>query len=250
MKKQFLIYIFFVLLFYSCSGDSELSNDSLLIKKMVSTTNGNSKTTNYFYNGNKLTSIQYETISLNYTYLDDNIINIKRTNGSFIESETYFEYDSQERVSSELFVYYVSNISEKTIYTYLTGNTISYQKYYGDTFSQPNIGDSGVIYNTYLGDKHKIEQYSQGQLFRKQVWTYDDKNNPLKNIVGINKLPLHLGKYNNCLTAEYYNSSFALERNSTLQYTYNRNDFPTQCIQNLYYNNILTDIIEINYFYE
>lgn len=249
MKNQLLLFSFLVLLFTSCSNDSESNNDSILIKKIVSVSNGSSNTTNFFYDGNKLTSIQVGTVNLNYTYLDNNIINIKRNNGSFFESETIFEYDNQERIISELYIDNFNDFSERTVYEYQADNTIAYQKYFGDAFSQPNIGNSGVIYNTNLGETYKIEQFSQGQLFRKSVWTYDTKNNPLKNIVGFNKQPLHAGKFHNYLTSDLY-QNFELVSNSTFEYSYNGNDFPIQCIQNLYHNAALSSTVEINYFYE
>lgn len=253
MKKLVLSLIAFVFVSSSCSRDDAsgvITPSSILIKKIVSVSNGNSTTTLYNYDGNKLTQIIFGNYILNFTYSANNIVKIERLDNNFLEFETFIEYDVQQRVSSELFVYYNLDYSEKTLYTYNNDNTVSFQKYFGDTFSQSNLGENGIIYNDSNNETYKVEQFIQGSLSNKIIWSYDNKNNPLKNVMGYNKQPLIFGKFFNNITTDNYDSNNEIITNSTFEYTYDSNEFPINCTQFFYEDNNLISTTQISYFYE
>ena len=251
MKNFLSILFLFSLLLFSCSSNDSSNNESeILIKKIVSVSNGNSYETTFSYNGDQLNEIVIGSNRLKYTYLNNNITNIKRYSSGLFQSEIFLEYDSQQRVSSELYIDYLTSTSEKTFYTYNSDNTVSLQKYFGDTISsQPNIGNSGIIYNDSNGETYKIENFNQGNLANKTVWAFDNKNNPLKNIIGYNKQPTILGKFFNNISTENFDSTNAIISNSTFNYTYNSNNFPESCVQDYYDNGVLQNSTAISYFY-
>jgi len=250
MKKISTILFLLSISLISCSSDnSESKNNSQLIRKIVSVSNGNSYETTFSYDGNKLNEVLNGTNKLEYTYVNNNITSVKRYSINLLQSETLLEYDSQERVSSELYIDYLTSTSEKTFYTYNNNNTVSLQKYFGDISSQPNTGSTGTIYNNVNGETYSIENFYQGNLSSKIVWTYDNKNNPFKNIIGYNKQPTILGKFFNNITTENFDSSNTLTSNSTFNYTYNQNNFPQSCVQDFYNNGVLLSTTSINYFY-
>jgi hypothetical protein len=246
--KRSLCFLSLVMLFLvSCSNDSNAIDESLLIKKIVVESEDFLNTTNFTYEGTKLKTISIGSLKIEHTYSGNNIIKIKRNNGGFSDLETTFEYDNQDRVSSELNVN--EDSAELVVYSYNNDTTISYQKYYGDKFSQPNIGNTGILYQDTNGEILKIEQFNQGLLESKSVWSYDAKNNPFKNIAGFNKLPGRNGKYFNNLTSDNFNSTNQLINSSTFEYNYNNSNFPITCTQSFYENESLVKQVKINYFY-
>ena len=250
MRKILFILSVAFLFLSSCSSDSETNtNSGVLIKKIVSISEGSSMETNFTYNGTKLNTITVDGIRIEHFYAGDNITKIMRYNGVSLELETTYEYDNQGRVSSELTKFYLNDFLNKVIYTYNDDQTITFQEYFGSSNPPTNLGDTGTINKTSSGEISQIETYNQSIFSGRQTNTYDAKNSIFRNITGYDKLPGQYGKFHNQLTTNSYNSANELESNSTFEYNYNASNFPTNCTQLFYQNQNLLRTVEINYFY-
>ena len=250
MRKILFILSVAVLFLSSCSSDSESSESSfLLVKKIVTLSSVMERTITFTYNGAKLNTIEVDGSVLQHTYSGDNIVNVKRYSGDLLEGETFYEYDNLGRVSSELFVYYLSDFSQKSVYTYNSNNTISYETLSGDQFSQSPNGISGLITQGQHGEILKVEVFNQGVLVNTNVYTYDAKNSPFKNIVGYGKLPSNTDKVFNMITSTSLNINQEINTNSTYDYTYNGNNFPTQRNQSFFNNEGIMTSVNSTYFY-
>lgn len=250
MKKSLYFLSLVVLFLTSCSSDSESSDEPLLLlKKIVTVSNDSSRTISFTYNGTKLNTIELDGFVLQHTYSGNKIVNVKRYSGEMLEGETFYEYDNLGRVSSELFVYYVSDFSQKKIYTYNSNNTISYQMLSGDQFTQTPNGYSGLINQGTNGEVLKVEVFNQGVIFNTDVYTYDTKNSPYKNIVGYDKLPINTDKIFNVLTSKNFNVNQEINTNSIFDYTYNSNNFPTERNQSFYNSEGELSSVSSTYFY-
>ncbi|WP_432672985.1 hypothetical protein [Flavobacterium sp. SM2513] len=205
--------------------------------------------TNFTYNGTKLNTITVEGIRIEHFYTGDNITKIKRYNGVSLELETIYDYDNQGRVSSEFTTFYLNDFLGKVVYAYNDDQTITFQEYFGSSNPPTNLGDTGTIEKTSSGEISQIETYNQSAFSRRQTNTYDAKNSIFKNITGYDKLPRKYAKFHNQLTTNSYNSANELESNSTFEYNYNTNDFPTNCTQLFYQNGNVVNTVQITYFY-
>ena len=247
--KNLLFFLSFIIL-ASCSSDSEADTSSgLLIKKIVSVSEGSSMETNFTYNGTKLNTIIVGGIRIEHFYTGDNITKIKRYNGVSLELETIYEYNNQGRVSSELTTFYLNDFLDKVVYTYNDNQTITFQEYFGSSNPPTNLGNTGTIEKTSNGEISQIATYNQSVFSGRQTNTYDAKNSIFKNITGYDKLPRQFAKFHNQLTTNSYNSANELESNSTFEYNYSSSNFPANCTQLFYQNGNLLNTIEINYTY-
>lgn len=250
------IVLFFVLMLI-CSSCSTSSNDvdsgsGLLVSKIVSTSSsgGTPYVSTFSYSGNKITESNYSSTKNIYTYSGNNIASIKTLDGATLYYLDTFTYDSNGNVSSETINYYLNDFSEKKVFTYNSDSTISVTIYSGTINTASNLDRKSKIFVDAIGEITKIENYDlSDNLTSKTVYTNDGKNSPFKNILGFNKQPYFFGKYCNTLTSDSYNSSGQIVTNSTFQYVYNSNNFPTSCSQNFYNNGSLTSTTTIQYFY-
>ena len=250
MKKRFYFLSLVVLLLSSCSSDSENSDsDLVLIKKIVTVFNDSSSTISFTYNGTKLNTIKFENYVLEHTYSGDQIMNVKRYSGQMLEGETFYEYDNLGRVASELFVYYLGDFSQKNTYTYNDNNTISFQMLSGDQFSQSPNGKSGLITQGSNGEALKVEVFNEGVFSSSEVFTYDAKNSPYKNITGYDKLPMNREIISNLIASVSLNADLNMETNSNYEYSYNGGNFPENRIQSFYENGVLKSNVNSSYFY-
>lgn len=247
MKKSLYILSVVFLIFTSCSTDSD--NSVLLIKKIVAVSENSAITTIFSYNGTKLNTIVVDNFRLEHTYSGDKIVNVKRYYGTSLDEETFYEYDNLGRVSSELIVYYVSDFSQKNIYTYNANNTISFQILSGDQSSQSPTNRSGLISRGTNEEVLKVEFFNQDVLTSSEVFTYDAKNSPYKNIMGYDKLPLNRENIFNMLTSVSSNANQDSGTNSIYEYGYNGSNFPETRMQSFYENGVLQSNVNSSYFY-
>lgn len=227
MKKLFALVSAFALVFTSCSNDEDDNSNNIpdvLVTKIIETYDDNSTyTTEYVYSGTKLVSStgsdgEYEL----FTYTGNLITKIEYflSDDTLDELETY-TYDSSDRLISFVRVFPTNtDWGNKETYTYNTNGTISVNYYSGDYNSQTNLDQTGVI--TFLNGEISQIATSDGNT---DDYTYDNKNNPFKNVLGYNKIyftdALTDGVVNNVVTmtssltgGSYVNTN-----------TYNSNDF-------------------------
>ena len=184
----------------------------------------------YSYDGNKLLNISNGEVIVNFTYNEDNKISTVYNPGFYVAE---YEYDNQGRVS----VY---------IYTEFDGDETPETPQANFVYNQ-----DGSVIQTWQGSQEVITRLfdDNGNMVTRIggttiYYTYDNKNNPFKNITGngfalgvFTQQPFLLwaGVSNNVLTYE--------NENNILFYTYDDDDFPTN-INSPY---ILRDGIE-NYY--
>ena len=233
------ILLLSALLIFACSGDDSSDNNSSNYKLVdtyqysyVDNDQGSDNFGNlyegvvsYNYDGNKLLNVTDDEsgVLVNYTYNEDNLISAVYFSGGDVAE---FEYDNQGRLS----VYTYTDVDD-----YPPG--------------QPGIDVANFVYNqdgsvvqTWQGEGQSTYTFlfdQNGNITKtinpdawdgntEKNYTYDNKNNPFKNILGhsffVNIwyqaiLPsLGLGINNNVITAENENNIFF--------YTYDEDDYP------------------------
>lgn len=190
MKKILLFFCAATFVLNSCSSDDlpdSVTSDGVLLKKTIATNaKGKKVTTIYTYDGNKLVSMIDDSgdVGIYYTYTADLITKItyKLPDGTIEQVDT-FEYDSNKRVISYVRSEPTDEIGTKELYTYNADGSVSVKDYTGDDKSQTFFNGNAKIFFT-NGEVSKItSDYSSNV-----VYTYDDKNNPDKNVLGEDKL--------------------------------------------------------------
>lgn len=175
MKKVILILSTVSILLIACSKSdsaSPIEQPKILVKKIIETNTQTGATLTYVcqYVGNKIIktistdssgSITTET----FTYTGDLIT--KRQSGTSTDD---YVYDTNNRLISQIH----------------TDN--SYVMHYNYTYnSDATVTENGErrIYFTAEGDISRIKSYdSNGQTTQDRTYTYDNSNNPFKNITG------------------------------------------------------------------
>lgn len=225
MKK--LIYLFCAFTFlFSCSSDDSNENQPILVTQITT----NNIVSNLTYNGTKLISIVSESGNTQeFTYTGDLISKIKYyVLGSSNFTESSFEYNSDGKINMGITLFQGNDpYGVKSVYTYNSDGTISYNFYLGNLVSQTELISSSKLFIGTNDEIVKVEEYdNDGDIFERYEYTYDTKNNPIKNITGFNKLPFNRdGKYFNvlnCITMGGFSSE-----NLTNQFQYNSNNYPS-----------------------
>ena len=225
MKKLLYLFSAIALTLASCSSEDDSNNISdVLVTKIIETYEDNSTyTTEYVYSGTKLVSStdsdgEYQL----FTYTGNLITKIEYflSDDTLDQVETY-TYDSSDRLISFVRVFPTdTDWGNKETYTYNTNGTISVNYYSGDYNSQTNLDQTGVI--TFLNGEISQIATSDGNT---DDYTYDNKNNPFKNVLGYNKI-----YFTDALTDGVVNNIVTMTSSSTggsyvNTNTYNSNDF-------------------------
>ncbi|MBN8640282.1 MAG: hypothetical protein J0L86_00590 [Flavobacteriales bacterium] len=250
MKKLLVLLSVTFMILTSCSSDSsDNQNNSELVKKIISTSGSSTNTIQYTYNGNKLLSISYNNSqTIQYTYSGNLIINVKKYQpNNFLAGETIYTYDSSQRVSQERYIDYYSSYEETKIYTHNADNTVDFIVV---DESLNLTGSTGVIYLNATGEVTKIEKFFQGNFASRYEVTNDNKNNPLKNITGYDKLPTTFNQMHNNLLTKYTNYLGVETSRSEFEYTYNADDYVNTFQQKLYNDGVLQSTTSVQYLYE
>jgi hypothetical protein len=221
---------------YSTSVVIEPLDDTVFLQQTIDAyTDGNVITTDYNYNGNRLVSIisndAVDTFDLYFSYTGSLITKMeyKFEDGTVEQTET-FEYDANNSLIAYKLVVPDDQGGYGFRYTYVynADGTITGTKYIGDASSQEDLSLTETISFT-DGEVTSIVT-STGSSY---TYTYDTKNNPLRNVVGLSKIAFAGGEGNSAkfnLTREVIVNG--LETN-TYNYTYQYlpNNYPTQSIQ-------------------
>jgi hypothetical protein len=222
MKKIIYIYSIIFLILQSCSNDdnSENSNNNegILLKKIESS---NDPDPTYFvYNDTKLNwySIGDETGQIyrnQFTYSGDLIIKFEwyENNQPTGEKETYSYVNNK---LSETRVYSPGAILEfKENYLYNVDGTV-------DVNSTGYNGNSNSFVKIFLDSNNNVIKTIESNQIR--LFEFDNKNNPIKNITGFDKLNLRNGhgSGNNNLTKSF-------NPNIIYNFQYNSQNYPLSC---------------------
>ncbi|KAF2337720.1 hypothetical protein [Flavobacterium ginsenosidimutans] len=228
MKKILCLFGALTLLLTSCSSEDSPSSDLVLLKKNVITTpEGDKITVNYKYDGNKIVSTTDDSgdVGLYYTYTGDLItkIEFKYADGTVDQINT-FSYNAEGKLTTFVRVEPNMDWGHKEVYTYNADGTVTAQSFSGDGTTQTLEGTTNTI-KFVNGEVSEI--ISEDASWENHKYTYDNKNNPTKNILGMDKIAFVDGEGNgvkfNILTDT---SEGDLWTNST--FTYNENGYPVK----------------------
>ncbi|WP_035651894.1 hypothetical protein [Flavobacterium sp. ASV13] len=226
MKKILCLFGALTLLLTSCSSDDSSSNSGLLKKTVITAPDGDKYTISYKYDGNKIVSAIDDSgdVSLYYTYTGDLItkIEFKNPDGT-IDQINNFSYNAEGKLTTFVRVEPNMDWGHKEVYTYNADGTVTAQSYSGDGTTQTNKGTS----NTIKFVNGEVSEIVSSASWENHKYTYDNKNNPTKNILGMDKIAFVDGEGNgvkfNILTDT---SEGDLWTNST--FTYNEQGYPTK----------------------
>lgn len=251
MKKLILPFVLGAMM-VSCSRDNDdagltpnpnnpttPAETPVLLTKVVNTEeNGDVETTQFEYDGDKVTKISisarngteaYEAV---YTYTGDLITFIKQKEGDGETSETTIAYDDQKRLKTSTKISR-GNTTVSTYTRHYTHNAdgtvvvreIRKREYINGSF--PNTeSEKTITYTIVNGLITKVENTESGYTST-DVYTYDDKNGPLKNIRGIKELVLENFDDGGVSSLKHnYTSVVSGQETYSYSYEYNANGYP------------------------
>lgn len=247
----------------SCSNDDNSSSEeSLILPKTISYTYPNSPEENYktimTYDGNKIVSIDKGDYKTKFIYDGNLIVKQLRFNvdseGKEIKSrETVYTYSGGKLINKTSRISFSENQPNgsdfvKTDYTHIDDRTISCVQYL------PNSTDIDYTATLIYENKNLIKKdlYIIEPIFliESDVYEYDSKNNPLKNILGFDLLIEEISGYgsNNLVKLKRANNEMAAGTIYKAGYIYDDNNYP---IKNSSQSNILSDeyILNLDYTY-
>jgi hypothetical protein len=232
----------------SCSSsDDAPAQEGVLIKKIVETFDGgDSHTTIYGYNGNKLSYALTgdDDRKIVYTYSGNLLTRVSFQDLDGDESAyTEFEYDGSQRLIHLTAGNSWNNTPNYADYTYNDDNAISVQYQLYDNFEMEYSIENGKIFRE-NGDIVKSETYLPAGT-RTTLHTYDNNHNPYMNITGFDKLLDYMITPHNNLSSLVTapNGDILQQSNTTL--VYGADDFPVSSVQTGIGSTKTTD-----YFYE
>lgn len=233
MKKILLVFCL-VLILSSCSNDSSENDSNPLIKEVRVTTNSSPLVFKYFYNGNKITSIQIGNSLFNqYEYEGDLIVSLFNYQNGDLSLEVHYEYDSHNRLIKETSTEFNEGSSDMRTYTYNADNTITRLCYNSLLASPSNLYLTSKIYLDTSGKFFKVENLMASNWVTNLEVTYTNIKGPLKNIIGFDKLILFSDiKIGFDTYTDYYDTG-SINHSSIFEYTVNSNNYPTQRTQTL-----------------
>ncbi len=231
MKKLFYFLSITAVLMTSCSSDDDNnpSADVVLLKKTIDTdSDGEVSTTTFTYNGRKILKDSSDDGSYStYTYTGD-LITKRET---FVDDELYqtdlYEYNSDQKLTVHTKLSHVPGWGNKYVFTHNADDTISFNSYIGDLDSQTGLNDTGRIHFT-NGEISRIESDEINSQY-----LYDDKNNPFKNVTGMDKLSFtHLEASGIQKNITLWDDSFSGQVATTYTYAYNAGNYPETSVEN------------------
>ncbi len=229
MKK--LIFLL-ALVAVSCDSGADMTpydpNATLtttLLTKIIETDDaGNDLTTTFNYDGYKIVNfVDSDGGSGVFTYSGNIISQIKYYQDTTLEQTDFFTYNLQGQITSHTLVFHAINYATREDYAHNADGTISFSTWYGTPESQPNADVTGKLFLE-NGEVVKKETYIGSSLASSETYAYDDKNNPLRNVIGLNQAFIYQlefgGVWRNLLQTS--GSTNPVD----ITYIYNLNGFP------------------------
>jgi hypothetical protein len=259
--KNFLQILLIASLFIGCSSsnDDDLTTEDttpLLVTKQnyLSADGTYDGSMNYSYDGDKI--VKMETSDgeekVEFTYKGDEISKSVTYLNNQIREINEFLYTNGKLTSQKVTESYSAHTYNFTInYDYVNDNYVKYTRVTGySTNSSGVITYSTTNYEAFIsnGNLNKIISKSTSSGTTTYNYTYDDKNNPYKNIRGYAKAMIFdttnsdLSSINNLTKRTYNQSLLNTEYSGTITkaITYTGNNFPSKIVTVEKNNNLPT----------
>lgn len=247
--KKLIALAAITLIILSCSGDDSQStdpvSDTILLKKAILTNEAEQSITyNYLYNGNKIVSMTgSDGSSVTYLYTDNNITYKKSTSAGMTREE-FNEYDEDGKLTTNINKTIFHNnpsisANINSSYTYNEDGTTSVHDIID--FLEGSSGDRERDYQIIYSENTITYDYGGNY---KDIYTYDEKNNPMKNVLGFNDLSQNL------LTLYTQTNQTGSVMMYDYDYQYNDVDYPVSAILNAGDFNNSIQTYHYQYFYE
>ena len=231
--KKLLLSALFIGFAFGCSNsdnrDEVAINDVILPKTMTLPDGDTSFTNTLHYNGAKLTEITYsDGGKLVYQYDGDNIIKSTDLNEKGeLETSQEFTYKNGKLATCKT--------TEVSGTTKLVTNS-TYEWITSDHLKETNnhLSDGDTTYAEYFYSNGNlvrlINSYNNGSTIvnNETRYTYDTKNNPLKNVKGFSVMLDSDFASNNLLKEEEKQADGTWKTRMTYKHEYNKNDYPTK----------------------
>ncbi|MGX7666999.1 hypothetical protein [Flavobacterium pedocola] len=185
----------FLLLFCSCTSENENDPEqsSVLLKQLQYTVMADHAAYDFYYKGQKIDSIVYQfelpfKAYDKYVYSGDFITEIRTyDHGGHIIEKTIFFYNTIGQLTEEVTLYLDRNTATKNVFTYTGNASVEVRNFHGDLNTQTNYRHTEV-FHLENGEISLIE-YNVGtpSLYTRQ-FEYDQGNNPLRNVIGLDKI--------------------------------------------------------------
>jgi hypothetical protein len=225
MKKLFTLLLTVVL--SACSSDSDETNnnssENILLRKAISTNQFGTITSYIYYDNNKIlyekeveTGQISETYYQHYTYQGDKIIKIERKDINNNPTGEYSLFNYTNDKLTQAIRYYDFNIQSIRNYNHLSNSLIICTV---DDGTSPND-----TYRLFFDSNFNMikEEFSASHFI---TYTYDNYNNPAKNIVGFEALTILGGGFRNNILTESESANGHTYINN-YSYQYNNQNYP------------------------
>jgi YD repeat-containing protein len=235
MKKLLYLFTASLLVVTSCSKDDDDSYDSpssILPKKITFTeSDGTSYSEDIVYNGNKIVSItEADGSQRKFTYNGNQIVKIEE-----FDKDGLSEGPTECGYTNGLMTSYVEKYDDlynhKTKYIHNNDGTVSYEQFKINisTGVEEKYGQTGKL--TFKdGNLIKAER-TYDKYNSVEVYEYDTKNSPFKNVLGLNLLiDEDVSSVNNVVkeTSTSQSGSNIYTDVTTYSYTYDANNYPIE----------------------
>jgi hypothetical protein len=260
MKKIISLAIVLSLLIFSCSSDDVQDNSApglVLLRKRITTSMQGTVITNINYNGNKIVnSISSDGTEDKFYYTGDLITKYEIYENNILVHTQIYNYNSQNILTSGIELNHDTNQGNRTTLTYNSNGTITYNMYLGDLISQTGL--FGTFTATLTNGE--ITTFKDELLNTTYTCIYDTKNNYMKNILGNEKVKMHIGSgtyrnllgiFQNLIQQQTTTQTGSQYINRTIQYTYNSENLPlTSVMKSFSSSGALLTTFNTTYFYE
>lgn len=190
MKKLFCFLAVSSMVMTSCSSSDDNGGGPtpgvVLLKQTIETdAEGDTFTSTATYNGTKLNKITSDGgFTMNFTYSGDLITKIEYKESGTVVQTDKFTYNGSQQLTSYLRLEHDSEWGSKETYTYNGDGTVTVTAYSGDLAEQTTLDGTATITFLPNGEVATISSAFSDN----HSYTYDDKNNPFKNVTGYGKI--------------------------------------------------------------
>ena len=235
MKK--IIFLLFILSILSCSDDNSTTNSSkILLKKVVTHNYDETYETIFTYDGNKLLNQKSNRQKKIFTYEGDKIVKIEWYQNPNTQNQLlqYVDFEYYPDGMLKRFKKYL-DAPETVDFIYNSNGTVNFS-YVADYNSYYNYTGKLTIQNKEIT---QFEFLNGGTPRSSLIFYSDNKNHPLKNVTGYDKLILYSFFYDSMHNSGFSTNSgnihnqisysFLSEPNTTYTsntFEYNSNNFP------------------------